>query len=187
MDNTTFITQSAVAAAFHNQEQRERVGNTKIGCVLVATLMPLGIPMDYFVYHDPGHDFFNLFVELRVASAVLAILLLGVLLTHQEPKIIRRISFVVPLVPVFFITWMIAKTDGFESPYYAGLNLVLLAVGAVLQWTVRESLFFVSLVLAIYLVTGICHAGGFRGDPDLPALLQAREQPRCSSYAQQVF
>jgi len=42
------------------------------------------------------------------------------------------LGVVVPLLPVAFLAGMIAVTDGFGSTYYAALNLVLLAVGAVL-------------------------------------------------------
>src|SRR2546428_13229622 len=49
---------------------------------------------------------------------------------------------------------MIAVKDGFASPYYAGLNLVLLAVGAVLRWTFIESIVAVILVLMIYITAG---------------------------------
>ncbi|MGH8023344.1 MAG: ATP-binding protein, partial [Limisphaerales bacterium] len=40
------------------------------------------------------------------------------------------------------------------SPYYAGLNLVLLAVGAVLQWTFLESIVAVCIVLVFYIAAG---------------------------------
>ena len=52
---------------------------------------------------------------------------------------------------------MIAVKDGFASPYYAGLNLVLLAVGAVLHWTLLESIVAVCLVLVIYFAAGLLH------------------------------
>ena len=50
---------------------------------------------------------------------------------------------------------MIAVKEGFASPYYAGLNLVLLAVGSVLHWTIREACIAVILVLFIYIGAGI--------------------------------
>ena len=62
------------------------------------------------------------------------------------------------MLPSFFISWMIYETDGAESPYYAGLNLVLLVIGFVLQWTFAESLTAVSLVVAMYITA--CYARG---------------------------
>src|SRR5207247_5628258 len=55
------------------------------------------------------------------------------------------------MIPASFIAWMIYATDGADSPYYAGLNLVLLVVGFVLHWTFLESLVAVSLTMAMYL------------------------------------
>src|SRR5678816_1541264 len=57
---------------------------------------------------------------------------------------------------------MIAITEGFASPYYAGLNLVLLAVGFVLRWTVIESILGVALVILLYVGAGVAY-GEFPG------------------------
>src|SRR4029077_17923238 len=56
----------------------------------------------------------------------------------------------IALLPAFFIAWMISETEGPVSPYYAGLNLILLAVSVVVHWSVRESLFAVGGVLLMY-------------------------------------
>lgn len=144
-----------VLEAFQAYERRERITNTRVGCALVLTLMPAGIPMDYFVY--PEH--FDLFLQLRLAAAVVAGIILLLLRLPGTRRWSHAFGFVIPFVPVFFITWMIAVSEGFLSPYYAGLNLVLLAVGAVLRWTVAESLFFVLTVLALYIGTGVFHGG----------------------------
>ena len=61
------------------------------------------------------------------------------------------------------MTYFMIK-DGFESPYYAGLNLVL-AVGAVLHWTVIESVIGVLSVLAIYIFAGWFHAWAIFAEP----------------------
>jgi signal transduction histidine kinase len=141
--------------AFRSYEHQERSKNTKVGCLLVMTLMPLGIPMDYYVYRP----YFWLFLKLRIWSAILAGTIWTVMGTQLGKSCSRALGVVIPLVPVFFIAWMIAVTEGFLSPYYAGLNLVLLAVGAVLRWTFLESLFAVTLVLFIYIGTGLWHGG----------------------------
>jgi signal transduction histidine kinase len=57
---------------------------------------------------------------------------------------------------------MIFVTEGAESPYYAGLILILLAVTAVVHWTTWESLLSVSLVLFMYLAA--CTPWDMQGD-----------------------
>ena len=44
---------SHVLRAFHAYEEGARIANTKIGCILVVTLMPAGVLLDRFVY--PNH------------------------------------------------------------------------------------------------------------------------------------
>jgi len=60
-------------------------------------------------------------------------------------------------MPTFFIAWMIQATDGSTSLYYAGMNLVLLVVGFVLNWTLRESLIATLAVVVLYLAACFLH------------------------------
>src|SRR5207302_614279 len=60
--------------------------------------------------------------------------------------------------PAFFISWMIGYTDGASSPYYAGLNLVILAVCIVIQANLLESLVAVSLIVFMYLAACVLNS-----------------------------
>ena len=55
------------------------------------------------------------------------------------------------------MSWMIYATTGADSPYYAGLNVVLLVVGFVLHWTFIESLVVVSIVTVMYVSACFLH------------------------------
>lgn len=136
--------------AFYAYEAQQRIGNTKVGCALVVTLMPLGSTADFFVYPDRMWEFF----VARLICTALAAAIWALLFTETGRRHAKSLGRIVPLLPVVFLAWMIAVTDGFASPYYAALNLVLLAVGAVLHWTLLESIFAVSLVLIMYVVAG---------------------------------
>ncbi len=144
---------AAVVEAFHTYEAQQRIANTKVGCALVVTLMPLGSTADYFVYREKLWSFF----WLRVACDAIATIIWALLFTDKGRKIGKWLGVIVPLLPVVFLAWMIAVTEGFASPYYAALNLVLLAVGAVLRWTTRESIVAVLLVLLMYIGAGVIH------------------------------
>ena len=150
MVETLASSRNALLEAFSAHEREERLNTTKVGCFLVITLMPAGSLADYFVY--PNH--LGSFFQARLICASIGCVILGALLTHQGKKCIQYLGAVVPLLPVVFLGWMIAKTEGFESPYYAALNLVLLAVGAVLRWTFLESIIAVVTALVIYLAAG---------------------------------
>ena len=144
---------AAVVEAFRTYEAQQRIANTKVGCALVVTLMPLGSTADYFVYREKLWSFF----WLRVACDAIATIIWALLFTDKGRKIGKWLGVIVPLLPVVFLAWMIAVTEGFASPYYAALNLVLLAVGAVLRWTTRESIVAVLLVLLMYIAAGLIH------------------------------
>jgi signal transduction histidine kinase len=139
--------------AFHDYEAQERVINTRIGCILVVLLMPVGSALDYFVYRDMVRPF----LYIRLFCSSLAAFIWFFLFSKIGQRYNKWLGVVVPLLPAVGIAGMIAVKEGFASPYYAGLNLVLLAVGAVLQWTVMESLVAVCLGLLIYILAGIIH------------------------------
>jgi two-component system sensor histidine kinase PhcS len=144
---------AAIVKAFHSYEAQERIGNTKVGCALVVILMPAGSTADYFVYRDKLWPFF----WLRVVCTAIAAVIWAFLFTDYGRRISKWLGVIVPLLPVVFLAGMIAITEGFASPYYAALNLVLLAVGAVLHWTTRESIVAVLLVLLMYIGAGVIH------------------------------
>jgi signal transduction histidine kinase len=79
------------------------------------------------------------------------------LFSEAGRKSSKWLGVIVPMLPAVFIAGMIAVKEGFASPYYAGLNLVLLAIGAVLQWTLWESIIAVTIVLLFYVAAGIIH------------------------------
>lgn len=144
---------AGILRAFQAYEAQARIANTKIGCFLVVILMPAGVLLDMFVYPGEVAAFF----KIRLACSVLAGAIWAMLYTDVGRRSHRLLGIIVPMLPTVFIAWMIAITEGFASPYYAGLNLVLLAVGAVLHWTFVESLIATALVFAIYVVAGIIH------------------------------
>ncbi|MGD1087278.1 MAG: ATP-binding protein [Verrucomicrobiota bacterium] len=139
--------------AYHDYETRQRIINTRVGCILVVLLMPAGSALDYFVYRDELRPFFY----IRLICSAVAAMICAFLFTKTGQKNSKWLGVAVPMLPAIFIAGMIAVRGGFASPYYAGLNLVLLAVGAVLQWTFLESLVAVSIVLLIYIGAGIMY------------------------------
>ena len=143
----------AILEAFRSYEAQERIGNTKVGCALVVTLMPIGSTADYFVYPEKLWPFF----WLRVVCSAIAAVIWAFLFTDKGRKSAKWLGVIVPLLPVVFLAGMIAATKGFASPYYAALNLVLLAVGAVLHWALWESIVAVLLVLLMYIGAGLIH------------------------------
>jgi signal transduction histidine kinase len=142
-----------IATAFRRYEQRVAISNIRIGCYLGMVLMPLGFLLDYIVYRPLVWEFLG----LRLASSALIGLFLGLVMTEFGRSHYRILGLILLLIPAFFIAVMIARTEGAASPYYAGLNLVLLVVAFVLRWTFRETLVAVVLLLGLYLAACVIH------------------------------
>jgi signal transduction histidine kinase len=123
------------------------IRNSKVACALVIVLMPAGYVMDSFVFPSQAHDF----LLLRLLSSCLAGLLLITLSRSSWPETMVRILCTGwYLIPSAIICVMIAQTKGLDSTYYAGLNLVILAVSSVIQATLWESIVAVGIILAMY-------------------------------------
>ena len=134
--------------AFIDNERQERIRSGKIACILVIFLMPLGITLDIFIYPERVNDF----LRLRLLCSALAGLLWASHLTAFGVRHYKLIGIPVAILPAFFISWMIQMTDGPESPYYAGLILILLAVNAIVHWSTSESLVAIIVLFLFYVL-----------------------------------
>ncbi|MGB7950501.1 MAG: ATP-binding protein [Candidatus Binatia bacterium] len=134
--------------AFVANERRERIRSGKVACALVVFLMPAGILLDYFVYPERFTDF----LLLRLLCSVLAGVLWALHKTSFGVRYYRFLGIPIALLPAFFISWMISITEGSESPYYAGLILILLAVNAIVHWSTGESLLAMAILFLFYLI-----------------------------------
>ena len=137
-------------AAFLAEDQRERLRVGKLGCLLVIVLMPAGVVLDWFVYNDQVRQFLGLRLLCSLLTA-------GLLWLHFTPWGERHVRWMAPpiaLLPAGCIALMIGQTTGWYSPYYAGLNLVVLAMSVVARWTVLESVAIIGGLLGFYAAAG---------------------------------
>jgi signal transduction histidine kinase len=139
----------AIRSAFESYLLAEGIRRSRIACILVVTLMPIGVVLDYFVYRE-WVDY--LFTLRCMTSAGAALVYIGLSQPNLAPWQSRILCTGWYLVPAFFICWMIAATEGANSPYYAGLNLVILAVSSVLQATLGQSLVAIALICGMYIL-----------------------------------
>lgn len=138
-------------AAFEAEDRRERLRIGKLGCALVIMLMPLGFLLDFFVYPHDVPKFF----ALRVLCSAITGILLALHYTAWGQRHVFWLGLPIALLPAGFIGVMIAKNHGYLSPYYAGLNLVLIAVNVVARWSVAESLGITGGILLIYVLASL--------------------------------
>ncbi len=154
MHSGTFSNSAEIKQAFQEWDRGATVSNFRVACYLGLILMPAGAVLDHYVYPNMVGEF----LKLRLFSDVLIAGFLALLLTSFATKHYRSLGVALAMLPSSFMSVMIYKTDGAISPYYAGLNLVLLVFAFVMHWTFRETLIAVALVIAMYL--SACFSNG---------------------------
>lgn len=132
--------------AFIAHERERRLYTGKIACLLVVFLMPAGYCLDYFTYHSK----LDSFLILRLTSSVLGMGLFYLHTTQFGQKHCHLLGVPIALMPSAFMAWMIYATEGPASPYYAGLNLVVLGVSLVVRFNLIESVVAVGGILLMY-------------------------------------
>jgi two-component system sensor histidine kinase PhcS len=142
-----------IRTAFAEYDRQVTVSNFKVACVLGMILMPAGVVLDRFMY--PGMALS--FLKLRLVCSLLIAVFLAILLTPFGRLNYRFFGVTLFMLPASFIAWMIYATEGAASPYYAGLNLVMLVLAFVLHWTFWESFSAAFLVIVLYVTVSFAH------------------------------
>ena len=131
------------------------VRNARVALMLVIVLMPMGYALDYFVYPEMTDYFFGLRLCTSLCAGLAWIALRQKGLPNAYYHVMANSWWAIPAV---FINMMIAATSGLNSTYYAGLNLVMLAVSSVIQATMLQSIIAISVISAIYGI--VCSTDG---------------------------
>ncbi len=141
--------------AYHRVDRERRVLYSMIGSLLCIALVMAGCTLDRFVYPE----LFGRILRVRILVSVITLAIFAMHFTDLGKRHIRLLGMAwIVLVPVA-ISWMIYISEGAISPYYAGLNLVVVAAAVILPWTFLETLFICSMTLTSYVVACAFHSG----------------------------
>lgn len=163
MRDSTDQESAVLHKAFVEEERSVRVTNFRIACLTAFVFVPAGASLDFFVYKD----LFLEFLGLRLVCSALLLFIWWFVTTPVGAKNYQLLGLVLVALPTFFISLMIFFTDGAESVYYAGLNLVLLGAAMILRWSVKESVIVFLEVWVIYLAACFLHSYQFGNAADL--------------------
>ena len=111
-----------------------RVLYSKVGAALSIIFVPLGSTLELLVCP-------NLFWRILVARLlcdIFTVIVFALHFTKWGKRHIRLLTLSWVGLVQLTISWMIYMSEGAMSPYYAGLNLVMLAVAVLLPLTVSE-------------------------------------------------
>jgi len=143
-------------AAYQEHEREITLRKTRLGCFLGIVMVPLFGGLDHYIYPKQAFSF----LLLRLLCSALMAGLYPILGTRFGRKHYHFQGVVLLFLPSATIAWMIYATEGAASPYYAGLTLVLMVLAVVLDWTFRQSVISVLLVLMLYLAASLPSASG---------------------------
>ncbi len=159
MQTPSAIEDDELRAAYRAYDQQVTLKNIQIGCILGILLMPAGWVLDRVVYGGQGAgSLVGSFLFIRFVASGLIGIFWAVVVSPFGRRYYRELGVGLAMIPAGAIAMMILMAGGASSPYYAGLNLVLLVVGFVVRWTFRESISAVVLVVTLYVVVCL-HVG----------------------------
>lgn len=132
-----------------------RLNDAKIAYILLLILVPAGYLLDYIYYSD----YLKELIIIRSVSVIFLLALFAYSHTSNFYKKTWLVGLAWPLVINIAFSLMIFITDGLDSPYYAGLNLVLVGAGF-MALTVQESILILFATLILYVLAVTLHGNG---------------------------
>jgi two-component system sensor histidine kinase PhcS len=137
---------SLLPEAYREFDRDLRILRAKAGYVLALVLMPAGITLDYFVY--PNLIWKIMQVRLLCDVALLACFLFS--FTRHAARFSKALDKPCVLLPTLSICWMIYLSEGALSPYYAGLNLMVIGGCLLIPYKTLESAGVCVSILILY-------------------------------------
>ncbi len=133
------------------------LAGARLGYVLSAALMPTGVILDV-AFPERAKSF----LAIRLAGGVLALTCLGLTYVRGATRHPVLLGAGPPLICATAIELLIVRLNSATSPYYAGLNLCILAVAVLYTWRWHQAALVSCAILGLWLV------------PALPAVLEGR-------------
>jgi two-component system, sensor histidine kinase PhcS len=142
-----------LADAYREFDTTLRVRQAKVCCIFALVLVPACIGLDYVVYPELLWPLFQ--IRLWQDIAVLPFFVMVFLPIGRRH--IRLIGNVPALFPAVSICGMIYLSEGVFSGYYAGLNIVMVAVILLIPYTLREGMVVCGIMAMCYVITCVAH------------------------------
>jgi putative nucleotidyltransferase with HDIG domain len=120
--------QAELYQAFDAERAEKARRDTRITTIMASILFPLFGVLDLFVYPGQVRELYLIRGGVLVVSAVV----FALTYTRPAEKHSRRLGMIEFFTGTLSIVLMVHITEGYLSPYYAGINLVLIVFLAIL-------------------------------------------------------
>ncbi|MGB0712377.1 MAG: ATP-binding protein [Gammaproteobacteria bacterium] len=144
--------------AYLDLDYQARVRLMRFSMILYMILNPTFLGLDWLVYPDA----IAALTTIRLTFDVLFGVLLAVSFTSVV-RYARLLGVIAALLGSASIAALVLVTEGAASPYYAGLNLVIVVMFVLLPWTLVETLVVCVGTILIYSTACALHATGAPG------------------------
>ncbi|HEY7114978.1 MAG TPA: HAMP domain-containing sensor histidine kinase [Tepidisphaeraceae bacterium] len=131
-----------------------RLRQAKFGYILPVALVPAALSLDYFVYPE----LLGPILKSRLWCNIVLMPCWALLFTRYARRLLWFLGNAWLWSPMAIIAWMIYASEGARSPYYAGLNLVMLASCLLTTYRARESIAFCGTVIGSYVIACVLHS-----------------------------
>jgi two-component system, sensor histidine kinase PhcS len=150
---------SKFQSSYEEKNRRDYIAAATLGTMVSIPLQLSCSVMDYFMYYGLDHGrLWWLFLKIRIAVAALTALV-WFWFNSRRPCHRRIFGITWFTGPLLMVLWMIYAANDPISPYYAGLNIILLAMGLISPWTYKQNLIITLFTLAMYVVVAYLITG----------------------------
>lgn len=141
---------------FYNYLNQTRINWLKIVAIFGFILIPGFIILDFIIVPQ---EVFLFFVKFRVAVSFGLILQYFILRFWPKGAAIHGV--IISLAVGIMISQMTKELGGFNSPYYAGLNLVMMAVVILIPWGFWLGVLNSMIIIGSYLIVNLINLKPF--------------------------
>jgi len=143
-----------IRKAYEAENERDYVAQASFGSIVSIPLQLSCLVMDYFMYGATNMALFWVFVKIRIVVALTTLFVFT--WYRSRPQSCPRRLFGITWFggPLLMVLWMMYYVGDPINPYYAGLNIILLAMGLISPWTYGQNTCITVFTLAMYVVLG---------------------------------
>jgi HPt (histidine-containing phosphotransfer) domain-containing protein len=144
---------------FYEYLHKTRISWLKGVAILAFTLIPLFIVLDKFIVPD---ERFGNFVVYRVIVTAILIIQFVILLFKFSYKYSAVHGFIMSVLIGGMISKMTNELGGFDSSYYAGLNLIMTALVVLVPWGFSLGILIALPIIGSYVLINVLNPHPFQ-------------------------